>query len=212
MKKTLLTIAVAALTVASFAQGYLSVGNYFSGEFSAPIYGPEPTDSYISLSGQSSLGIPSGTTVYTGPLLQGASFTFAVYAGPPSTVDPNQLTLLTTAPFRTAAGNVLPAGLIFSQNAVVPFAPPGGTATLQVRVWYNPSGTLPWDLATTSGVSPLFSSLPLGGITPLGDIVITPDMTGWTSFNITGAPIPEPTTLVLAGLGTVALLVFRHRK
>jgi hypothetical protein len=212
MKKTLLTIAVAALTVASFAQGTLNVGNYFSGQFGAPIYGPEPADSHYSLSGQSSLGVPSGTTVYTGPLLQGANFTFAVYAGPAGATDPNLLTLLTTAPFRTAAGNVLPAGLIFPQTVGIPGVLPGGTAALQVRVWYNPGGALSWNSASTRGASSIFSSLPLGGITLLGDIVITPDMTGWASFNITGAPIPEPRAFVLAGLGAVALLLFRRRK
>jgi len=208
MKKTLLTIAVAALTVSSFAQGTLNVLNSVPGVFRAPIYGPEPTESHIQLSGQSSLGIPSGTTPYGGSPLQGSNFTFAVYYGPLG-YNPYDLILLTTTTFRTASGNALPAGLIYPQpNVVVPGIPAGGTAMLQVRVWYNEGGLInSWATASTKGASAMFSSQPLGG-----GIVFAPDMTGWTSFNISGAPIPEPRMFVFAGLGAAALLIFRQRK
>jgi len=211
MKKTLLTIAVLALTVSSFAQGTLYVGNNFFGRFRAPIYGPELASPGTSISGQSSLGLPSGDAVYSGPLLQGTNFTFAVYYGPSFVIDPGQLTLLTTTTFRTAAGDVLPAGLIYSYDVVVPGILPGETAKLQVRVWDNDGGLFnSWDRASTKEQSAMFSSLPLGGLIPGGGILHNPEMTGWTSFGLTVA-IPEPKTFVLAGLGAAALLIFRRR-
>jgi hypothetical protein len=209
MKNTLLTIAVTALTVSSFAQGTLNVGNNFTGTFRAPIYAPEVGNPLQSISGQSALGTPAGATVYTGNLLgannTGPNYTFAVYAGAANVVDPNLLTLLVTTPFRSAAGNALPAGLITTlAGVIVPGVATGNQAALQVRAWDNTTGAT-YELATTKGASALFLSGPLGG-----GVAFAPDMTGWTSFNIYA--VPEPSTFVLAGLGAAALVIFRRRK
>lgn len=207
MKKTLVTLAVAALTVSSFAQGTLNVLNFVSGQFRAPIYGPQAGAPATSITGNTSTGIPAGSTVYSGPLLAGTGFSFAVYAGAASVIDPNNLTLLTSAPFRTGTA----AGLIASQLLfVVPGVAAGEVAKLEVRVWDNKGGTITSfgdqsPLNDTKGRSGMFSSQPLGG-GPL----LAPDMTGWSSFNI--YVVPEPSTFVLAGLGAASLLIFRRRK
>lgn len=203
MKKTLVTIALAALTASSFAQGTVNILNNLSGQFRAPIYGPESLDPSSSKSGNTAAGLPAGATVYTGPLLSGTGFTFAVYSGAVSVVDPNALTLLTTAVFRTGSA----AGLITSQLAfVVPGSAEGGSVKMQVRAWDNANGTLTWDTALVKGSSAMFTQA-LGG----GPLLPT-DMTGWQSFNVYGTVVPEPSTFILAGLGAAALLIFRRRK
>ena len=80
--KIMFLLSVASATVlGTFAQGTINVGNYFgSAVFGAPIYGlPFPYTGYGQEVGQSSLGFPTGATVYTGPLLQGTGFTFSVF-------------------------------------------------------------------------------------------------------------------------------------
>jgi len=203
MKKLLLVTCFAVFAQLVHAQGTLNILNHLSGEFRAFIYGPEPGDVGLSLAGNSSLGIPAGTTAYTGPLLAGTGFTFAVYYGAATVTDPNALTLLTTATFRTGAAS----GLITSQLAtVVPGSVEGSTVKMQVRAWDNKGGTVTsWSdlLNDTKGNSAMFSQ-PLGG-----GVLLPPDMTGWNSFNI--YQIPEPGTFVLGALGAGALLFVRRR-
>ena len=205
MKKTLVTIAVAALTISSFAQGTVNILNNLSGQFRAPIYGPQVGNAAQSLIGAGPTALPTaGSTAYTGPLLSGSGFTFAVFYGASTVVDPTQLTLLTSAPFRTGSA----AGLIVSQLAfVVPGTAEGGSAKFQVRAWDNKGGTVTtWNdvLNDTKGASDMFTQALGGGV------LLPTDMTGWTSFNI--YTVPEPSTFVLAGLGAASLLIFRRRK
>lgn len=205
MKKTLVTLAVAVLAISSFAQGTITVLNTSGTTFRSQIYGPQAGNSTESHNGNSSIGNPAGTTVYTGPLLAGTGFTLAVYYGAASVTDPNALTLLVTAPFRTggAAGLIAPI-----PDTVLAGIAPGASAQLQVRAWDNVGGTITtWEnpVNFTKGNSGMFLSQPLGG-----GVLLSPDMTGWQSFNI--YVIPEPSTFVLAGLGAAALLIFRRRK
>jgi PEP-CTERM motif len=203
MKTTLLTI-LAWTTLGAFGQGTLNVLNNLSGVFRAPIYGWDPASPTTSLSGQSATGLPAGSTFYTGPLLQGTGFTFAVYSGQASVTHPSALTLLVSTTFRTGSA----AGLITSILAIpVPGVAPGEQARLQVRAWDNRGGTLPtWEMVTSDPYSDyassgMFLSGPLGGITSNGEL-LPADMTGWQSFSI--AVIPEPSSLVLIGLAGLA--------
>ena len=203
MKKTLVTMAVAAFAISSFAQGTLLVLNTSGSSFRSQIYGPQAGDPSQSLTGNSAAGVPAGSTVYTGGTLAGSGFTFAVYYGASTVVDPSTLTLLVTAPFRTggAAGLIAPI-----PDVVLNGVAPGASAQLQVRAWDNAGGTITsFANAVTKGSSAMFLSQPLGG-----GIVSSPDMTGWTSFNI--YTVPEPSTFVLVGLGAAGLMIFRRRK
>lgn len=203
MKKTLVTIAVTALAVSTFAQGTLNVLNTLGSSFRSQIYGPQAADPTTSLSGNSAVGNPAGSTAYTGPLLAGTGFTFAVYFGASTVTDPSALSFLISAPFRTgsAAGLIAPIS-----NVPVPGIPTLSTAALQVRAWDNVGGTVTsFANAITRGQSAIFQSGALGG-----GVNFSPDMTGWQSFNI--YVVPEPSTFVLAGLGVASLLIFRRRK
>jgi len=206
MKTSFLLFLLTGAT-AAFGQGLINFGNNFSGEFRAPIYGPDPANPTLSLSGQSSIGTPPGSTAYGGPLLQGTQYIMALYAGPASVTDPALLTLVTMETFRTAAGNVLPAGLVLTMpDLEIPGVPTGFPAKLEVRVWDVLSGG-DFASATVRGRSGLFLSQLLGPY-PSGPFT-TPDSTGWTSFNI--FVVPEPRTPALAVLGVALLLIFRHR-
>jgi len=208
MKKILLTTLLVAAVAPAFAQGFLTWGNNPVG-FRAPIYGPEPASITTSLSGASALGTPAGTTVYTGPLLNGANYAFEVWVGPLSAVDSTALTLFASTTFRTSTGVGLPAGLVNGATAQVAGITPGNAAKFQIRAWDTTSGAS-YDLASIHGATGLITSQPLGGIDAGGNIVPTPATTGWSSFNI--YVVPEPSTFVLAGLGAASLLIFRRRK
>ena len=209
--KTISTLILLLLGLAAgFAQGTLTVGNSFTG-FRSPIYGPQAGDPAASLSGNGSLSTPTGSTAYTGPLLQGTGFTFAVFYGQSTVSDPNALTFLVSTTFRTATANVLPAGLITTLVDIpVPGITAGNQAALQVRVWDNQGGTITsFAFADTKQSSPIFLSAPLGGV-GTGGPVLTPNMTGWQSFSLT--LIPEPGTCAFLGFGCAMLLAVRRRK
>ena len=212
MKTWLLILFLVAGASTLFGQGALQWGNTFSG-FRAPIYGGSVADT--ELSGQSDLGIPSGTTVYHGPLLQGTGWTFALFAGPAGSTS-NQLAFVGGAsqPFRTATGNVLPAGLVLGGTTTIPAVDAGQQATFQIRMWQNFPGVTDWSSALAFGAlhaaSAMVLSGPLGGIPSTGGSPFnTPTTTGWTSFTF---PIPEPSPVVLIGMVTTVTMFWRRRR
>jgi len=208
MKKTILVITGMMLAVSAMAQGFLYFGNNTAGIFRNPIYDVNPANPTVAQVGQSSIGFPVGSTVYGGPLVQGTNYIMALYAGVGGISDPSLLTFVTSATFRTATGNVLPAGLIQSFGIQIPGVPPGAVATFEVRVWDMRTG-LSFDTAQISGRSGLVQSYHLGGLGPSGP-VLSPDSNGWSSFSL--SIVPEPSNLALVCLGVAGLLIIRREK
>lgn len=204
------------VVVPVLGQGFLNVGNSVSG-FRMPIYGYEPLNPGLSIHGQSSIGRPAGTTAYTGALLQGAGYTFAIYYGLPGVTNADELSLLTSTTFRTASHTgALPEGLVNFQNVTVPGVAADEWVALEVRAWDNQGGTLTtWETATNAlptafGRSGLFvPPQVLGGVTSDGAIIATPFMSGWSSFNI--VLVPEPSAALLALLAAPSFAVWRLR-
>lgn len=219
MKKVLLVALLSAGTATMFGQGSITFNNNVTGVFRAPIYNVDTTDSTIAKAGQTSAGTPTGSTVYTGALLQGTGWTVGFYAG----TDASHLSLLGTSNFRTSSTGALPAGIFSTTPTVtVPGVLAGAAAAFQIRVWDNKGGTITtWEQASplwmvspgfAAGQTGVITSGPLGGTDAANNIFATPTATGWTSFQLTAAPVPEPTTFALAGLAGAAMLIFRRRK
>ena len=192
--------------------GMITWGNNVPG-LRALIYGPDPADPTLALVGQSTstLEIPTGTTVYGGPLLSGTSYTFAFFAGPAGSPS-NALAFLAQTTFRTGVA----AGLVVGGTVSVPGTFGGDPGTFQIRVWDNQGGSITtwaqaealWENGLTDiGVSSLVTTGPLGGIDTDANVHPTPFDTGWVSFNTYF--IPEPGSVALLGLGVAAMRMFR---
>src|SRR5438094_7217908 len=139
--KTPILLALFTSVTAAFGQGLISFDNFVDPTSFIPIYGPDPSNPSLSLSGQSAIGTPAGTTAYGGPLLQGTRYVAALYAGPASVTDPSALVFITNSVFYTSTGNTFPAGVFHEVDGVaIPGVPTGAAATLEVRVWDTLSG------------------------------------------------------------------------
>jgi len=191
------------------------------------VWGPSST-SVISLIGLGSNDSPSGTTPFgaaTGMSLIGAggrgghfgyATTFAQLLAAPG-LDAPESTLVPAAgvtTFRsgTSLGNV--AAITATLNGVPLDAP---FATVQIVAWDNFSGLYPtWNEAVlgwksgfiAAGSSARFNVSDIGGIYNVPPFLNR--MEPLTSFNLW--LIPEPATLVLAGLGAASLWIFRRRE
>jgi hypothetical protein len=213
MKKLILAGCVFTCAASVFAQGTIVFNNHVVGSIVAPVYGVDPANPSVPQSGNTANGFPVGTTVYGGATLSGTGFTAQLWGGPAnSPVTALQAaTGYSLAGFRTGAA----AGLwtTSADAAIIPGVGEGQIATLQVRAWDNAGGTITtWAAATApgstvaSGSSSLFQSQALGGVSA------PPNLVGLLSFSLAGGAVPEPSTFALAGLGAVALLIFRRRK
>jgi len=220
MKKTLLTLSLVALGAGyAFSQGSCSWGNQFGTTFYAPIYNVSPTAPDVALSGQSAVGKPAGTTVYDGGTLQGTGYTLGFFWAPTGTTDPNAFQLLDTMNFRTAAtSTALPGGLgsvIGGKGVTITGHDAGTSIAYQLRAWDNKGGTVTtWAqaLAGSHGSSQIATINALAGTDINGNLFLPTQTTGFTSFNLVGVIVPEPTSFALAGLGAAAVLIFRRRK
>jgi len=199
MKKTLLTLALVAVTAAtSFGQGKILFGN----------------DSLHLYTLQGVGGDPSGP-IPVSPLPSGLSLVAVLYGG----VSGGSLALQTAITLtgadwltdgRQANKNVLLTGVtggsaqgflivLTDSGAVRPNTVPGsGPITAFVG-------------ATYFGSSGYFTAVP-GTSLSYPNIATAASQSTWAAAPINAAPIPEPTSMVLAGLGAASLLLFRRRK
>jgi hypothetical protein len=92
-----------------------------------------------------------------------------------------------------------------------------GGATIEVRAWYNPGGNTYASYAAAqaagvnTGKTTVFNITLASSTDPTAPSM---DSAGMPAFTVSGsvAPVPEPSTFALAGLGAAALLIFRRRK
>jgi len=208
MKKTLLTLLLAAMAVGSYAQGTINFANIFGTTaarvFLAPIYAPQLGDTQEAQHGNTATGVPAGTTIYTGGILNVAGYTLGLFKGE---------TMIASGAIRTGTAGALPAGTIAVVNSVAVFDAAAGTvAQLTIRAWETAAGSYATALAQGrfAGSSEVFTTGRLGGIDSDGNVVLAPNTVGWTSFNVHG--VPEPSTIALGVLGLGSLLLFRRRQ
>ena len=202
MKKTLTTLALVAVTAASFAQGIVNFGNSSTTLISAggvSIPGSSVSTFYFAV-----FMAPSGTAAadfLPGPAFGDASWGSALY---------------TTVNHATAAGRLATTAAL----AAIPGFAGGSTADFIVKGWSANAGTTYGEAlaAFTAGqAGAYFGVSRIGNNVVLGDggALPTPTLFGASGsqaggFNLTS--VPEPSSMALAGLGAASLLMFRRRK
>jgi hypothetical protein len=206
MKKLLTLAAVVGVTTLSYAQGTFNFAN--------------TSGTLISAGGTSSTGL-AGDYIY------------AVFFAPSTTaLAGGQLAgAYTNAAFQAVGGtnaSVATAGRMASRNGIAETSntlPPGSTVDFIVRGWSKNAGAT-WAEALAFynnaqpaqdmylGQSVIGNDLVLGGgAIPVNGLFGVNAFQLNTGFNMLLIPaIPEPSSMVLAGLGAASLLMFRRRK
>jgi hypothetical protein len=194
MKKLAAILCLSALTSGAFAQGLVAFAN-------------QPGTQISQGSGANVAAIPAGAagTYYFGLLISATgtagSWSFSGFYGT----------------------NSASAGRIAAHTGAVTGWQPGASMFYQVAGWSASLGTTfnpVWLVTPPTGAGGFFGVSPAAqGTAGGGSPVPAPAWnlfggTGLAGFNLTptGAPVPEPTSMALAGLGAAALLIFRRRK
>ena len=160
----------------------------------------------------------SGTLISAnGTAMTGGPYYFALLYAPVGTTDPTAFT------FGAVYGTNQATAGRFTGGGNVPITgwAPGAERSFMVAGWSSDLGPTwsqgwlsgNWGSATTGlfGMSSIATGR-AGGFDGTGNVPNLAPFTATTiatGFNL--APIPEPTTLALAGLGAAALLIFRRR-
>lgn len=217
MKKLLLTAVLIGTAACAFGQGAVQFRNYYTGTTPA-IDAPVHLD---TLAGQL---LDASNPLWRAALIGGPTTATPASMSTAGTLQmmfyPTTAATSTTSwvTFRASPGTGAPnaPGYVAYGSTVaraVPGVDWGGTALVQMVAWQGNYTTWADAYAAAAagtpnvliGVSnPLTLKLPSGPTDPNATF-----LWGLNSFAI--APIPEPTTFALAGLGAAALLIFRRR-
>jgi hypothetical protein len=215
MKKVLFGALALTCAASVFAQGTVIFQTRISGTFQTHVYWKDGVTT--QLRGQGAADLPVGTTDWSGyTSLQGGNYLAALMSSPSG--DPEALKAWASgvASFRTGTSAGSLAGPLTVTLANV--AKDATTANFSIFAWDNTSGLYAtpdaaWNAwkanAIAGGTSGTFTVASIGG-----DFNTPPSLVnavGLTSFNIYN-PVPEPSTMALAGLGAAALMIFRRRK
>jgi hypothetical protein len=220
MKKLILAAVAVTCAVSVFAQGTVTFNNRVVGSIVTHVYAPLAGSLTTHQIGNGSADFPVGTTSWAGYTLIGTTLagqyggqsTYAqLLSGLGNNVPEASLVPQATglATFRTgAAAGFINGGVTASLSNVGA----DGQATLEMVAWDNSSG----QYATWTQAQPAWrAGLIAAGVSgtwnsAVGGIFTSPNIIGAQSFNLYF--VPEPLTFALAGLGAVALLIFRRRK
>lgn len=197
MKKTLLTLALTAVCVGAFAQGKINMQN----QTLRAVYFEDTLAADAALVNTRAAGgvLPSGITLMVD-----------LFGGP----NAGSMTLQQSTTIIPGTPGT------FSRNFISPNLPGGVVATFQVKVRDGAFATMEASQAGGSyfGFSQIFTMVPGAGIaypslwaSPSTWAAGTVPLDGATMGAIPLQLIPEPSSMVLAGLGAASLLIFRRR-
>jgi hypothetical protein len=210
MKKILvLAFVVTLATLSSMAQGVVNANNIGTGVFITI----QDTTGVINSGAAVKIGTPATTAGFTGA--GPGQVAIEMFAAPTGT---SLSALEATTPLFNGFNS--PSTLGSQQGCVAP----NGVFTLPTQAGLDGSALVEFiffgsvtvgghvysGYSTEGLIQPLTASQAAGGSTP-PTIWGTASGTGITSMNLI-TPVPEPTTIVLGGLGAAALLYFRRRK
>jgi len=203
MKKTLLALTLVAACVSAFAQGKVSFGNDSLHFYTLGTVLPGDTAGLIPVS----------------PLASGRTLQATLYAGATAT----SLSLQTTLVLDVAGW--LTDGRQINRNVILSAGIPGAALANFQIVLTDTGATLPGTINNTTlltsalfgatgyfGTSGAFTATPGGSLTYPGLVPGGPAASTWGPGALTVNAVPEPTSMVLAGLGAASLLLFRRRK
>lgn len=198
MKKALLTLALVGATVASFAQGKINMVNDANHlvQFGTVL---KPADAGLTGANATSAATPSGAT-----------FLVDLYGG--ANAGAMVLQTTTTLGIGPSAGFFGP--LNFTSPNVAGGAP-GGSFQVKVRQVGFATAELAQANEGYFGFSPIFtfrpsSTIAFNSIVNAGGTALSTWAAGPIAINY--VPVPEPSSMALAGIGAASLLIFRRRK
>jgi hypothetical protein len=211
MKKLLLTLtAVTATALTTLGQGTVSFNN--EGTFSTPdaitvgaIHTPGSGNTGDGIGGDKyavQLVWVAGTGLGQSAFDAGVKNFSAVVTGVGAGGSANAAFLANTGPLATFSG-FFDAGQVPSP---VGTSMPAGGYTMQVLAWYK-VGFADYNSAVAGGATAGKSALFNVGVT-----TIPVQSTVFSGFQVSASVIPEPSSLALAGLGALAMLVVRRKK
>ena len=172
---------VVACGACAFAQGAVYLNNRVPGIVVTHVYGPDPCYPRVTV-GNGPDDFPAGTTDWSAYTpLSGFEWTVQLWYAVGANQPLSSLQAATpTTTFRTGAA----AGFINPVTVSLPGTTPGGSATVQLRVWDSSNGAT-WDTGLPRGMSPIFNVDNLGGNT-----ILPPFLTGLQSFSLYPHDIP----------------------
>jgi len=213
MKKILLTTAAMALTVAAFGQGQINFSNASTISGFNPVANRNAT--FDSTAVNASATIAAGANVssnYSG--LDLTSLRAALYYAPSTQSDLSQFIAASGGPVTFKASTSATAGSWFGGTRTMDTLGIGVTGNFVVFVWDSSKAANPL-LAAASGPGNLYGHSAIFQYTPPTSATPAPAEflpNNLTAFTVGAAPVPEPSTFALAGLGAAALMIFRRRK
>lgn len=199
MKKVLIAVGLAALVSSASAQGLVNFLN-------------NATTLVTLRDGQ-------GNSLGSTPAVAGQYY-YQLFVAPAGTLTDGAAFLPSIMATNQASAGRFSGGV----NVAVAGAPAGSTRAIIVRGWSASYGAdynvalAAWNALTPGyiGSSIIAPGFIFGGFDGTGTIPTLPTFGGSVGINsgfaLVAPPIPEPTSIALAGLGAASLLLFRRRK